>query len=104
MPTPNIKSLSVAELLALRDDIDQQLQTHRAALQAQLAKIGGSNGRSSSVQGIKVPPKYRHPKTGETWTGRGGVAGWLAREIAAGAKREHFLIDKPARNGRAKAK
>ncbi|SFL57469.1 H-NS histone family protein [Bradyrhizobium sp. NFR13] len=104
MPTPDIKSLSVPELLALRQDIDKQLQAHRAELQAQLAQIRSVDSRTSHIKGIKVPPKYRHPKTGETWTGRGGVAGWLAKEIAAGRKREDFLIDKLARNGRAKTK
>lgn len=104
MPTLDIKSLSVPELLALREDIDKQLQAHRAELQAQLAQIRSVDGKISRVKGIKVPPKYRHPKTGETWTGRGGVAGWLAKEIATGRKREDFLIDKPARNGRVKAK
>ncbi|MET0709180.1 MAG: H-NS histone family protein [Tardiphaga sp.] len=101
MPTPHIKSLSVSELLTLRDEIDQQLQARRAELQAQLAQIGG-NGKASHVKGVPVPPKYRHPKTGETWTGRGGVAGWLAREIAAGKKREDFLIAKPATKGHRK--
>jgi DNA-binding protein H-NS len=104
MPPLDIKSLSVTQLLALREDIDKQLQAHRAELQAQLAQISSVNGKAGHVRGVKVPPKYRHPKTGETWTGRGGVAGWLAKEIEAGHKREDFLIDKPARNGRAKAK
>lgn len=104
MPTLDIKSLSVPELLTLRADIDKQLQAHRAELQAQLAQIRNADGRASHVKGIKVPPKYRHPKTGETWTGRGGIAGWLAKEIAAGHKREDFLIDKPAKNARGKAK
>jgi DNA-binding protein H-NS len=53
---------------------------------------------------MKVAPKYRHPKTGETWSGRGGTAGWLAREIKAGKKREDFLIAKPGRKKRAKSK
>jgi DNA-binding protein H-NS len=68
-------------------------------LQAQLAQIGGdgTSGKSRSVKGTKVAPKYRHPKTGETWSGRGGVAGWLAREIKSGKKREDFLIAKPAK-------
>lgn len=96
MPAPDLKSLSVAELLALRDDIDARLLAHRAELQAQLAQIGSVNGKGGPVRGIKIAPKYRHPKTGETWSGRGGVAGWLAKEIAAGRKREDFLIDKPA--------
>jgi DNA-binding protein H-NS len=107
MPSTNLKTLSVTELLAMRADIDRLLQSKRTELQNQLAQIGG-DGRSvrkaGSVKGTKVAPKYRHPKTGETWSGRGGTAGWLAREIKAGKKREDFLIAKPAKKrGRAKA-
>jgi DNA-binding protein H-NS len=99
MPSPNFKNLSVPELLAMRADIDRQLQSKKADLQAQLAQIGGNGGvgRVSSVKGSKVAPKYRHPKTGETWTGRGGVAGWLAKEIKDGRKREEFFIEKAAK-------
>lgn len=99
MRTPNLKTLSIPELLALRDAIDKQLLAHRAELQAQLDQIGSVNGKGGPTRGVKIAPKYRHPQTGETWTGRGGVAGWLAREIEAGRKREDFLIEKPARNG-----
>jgi len=102
MPTINIKSLSVAELLALRDEIDNLLQARRMELQAQLAQIG--SGKAGAVKGSTVPPKYRHPKTGQTWTGRGGVAGWLAKEIAAGKKREDFLIVGTPAKPRGKAK
>ena len=109
MPSTNIKNLSVAQLLAMRGDIDKLLQSKRSELQAQLAQIGGDGGgyvgrKAGSVKGTKVAPKYRHPKTGETWSGRGGTAGWLAREIKAGKKREDFLIAKPGRKKRAKAK
>jgi DNA-binding protein H-NS len=106
MPSTNIKNLSVSQLLAVRADIDKLLQSKKSELQAQLAQIGG-DGRSvrsaGSIKGSKVAPKYRHPKTGETWSGRGGTAGWLAREIKAGKKREDFLIAKPRKN-RAKSK
>jgi DNA-binding protein H-NS len=106
MPSTNIKNLSVSQLLALRADIDKLLQSKRTELQAQLAQIGGDVGdrrtgrKAGSVKGMKVAPKYRHPKTGETWSGRGGTAGWLAREIKAGKKREDFLIAKPGRKKR----
>ncbi len=103
MPSTNIKALSVPQLLAMRADIDRLLQSKRSELQAQLAEIGGdgrSARRAGSVKGMKVAAKYRHPKTGETWSGRGGVAGWLAREIKAGKKREDFLIAKPAKKQR----
>jgi DNA-binding protein H-NS len=107
MPSTNIKNLSVTQLLAMRGDIDKLLQSKRTELQAQLAQIGGDGTgvrKAGSVKGTKVPPKYRHPKTGETWSGRGGTAGWLAREIKAGKKREDFLIAKLGRKKRAKAK
>jgi DNA-binding protein H-NS len=98
MTTHDLKSLSVPELLSLRDDIDKQLLAHRAELQAQLAQIGSVSGKGSPTRGVKIPPKYRHPQTGETWTGRGGVAGWLAKEIEAGHRREDFLIEKSGRH------
>src|SRR5947199_10153951 len=105
MPSTNIKNLSVPQLLTMRSDIDRLLQSRRSELQAQLAQIGGDSAparRPGSVKGTKVAPKYRHPKTGETWSGRGGTAGWLAREIKAGKKTEDFLIAKPAKKrGRA---
>lgn len=34
-----------------------------------------------------LPPKYRDPKTGATWSGRGKAPSWIA-----GKKRERFLI------------
>jgi len=36
-----------------------------------------------------VPPKYRDKK-GNTWSGRGAMAGWLRDAIKAGAKAERF--------------
>jgi DNA-binding protein H-NS len=39
-----------------------------------------------------VPPKYRHPETGDTWTGRGKPPRWIAAAEAQGASREEFLI------------
>jgi len=40
----------------------------------------------------QVAPKYRHPQTGETWSGRGKAPRWLAAEESAGNSRETFLI------------
>lgn len=39
-----------------------------------------------------VSPKYRHPKTQETWTGRGKAPRWLTAAEAEGRSREEFLI------------
>jgi DNA-binding protein H-NS len=44
--------------------------------------------------GKKAEPKYRDPKTGDTWSGRGRPAGWLKAYMDAGKKKEDFLIKK----------
>lgn len=93
MTQPNIKNLSVAELLSLRGAIDSALQSKKAELHSQLAEIDGGQGlKARKTKGSKVAPKYRHPETGETWSGRGGVVRWLAEEIKAGKSKDDFLI------------
>lgn len=86
--------MSVADLLQMRRDIDTALQSRRGELEQMLGEIGGkpSNGRGSKNAGKKVVAKYRHPKTGEEWSGRGGVVKCLAAEIKAGKTKETFLI------------
>ena len=110
----NLKNMSVTELLKLRSDVDAVLESKRDELHAQLRQIGGdasskrgSGPRRSKLAGTKVAPKYRHPETGETWSGRGGTAGWMAAELKAGKKKEDFLIasaSKKAAVKRSKAK
>ncbi len=55
----------------------------------------GSESMRSSEKTISarvVPPKYQHPSSGYTWTGRGKIPRWLAAEIASGKSKEDFLI------------
>lgn len=105
MPAPNLKNMDVEALLALRSQIDGQLATRRSNLQKQLArlqKIGAdapvavANGRASAMKGIKVKPKYRDAKTGDTWAGRGVQPRWLTAALKSGKKLEDYLIDKTA--------
>lgn len=42
---------------------------------------------ASKTGATPLPAKYKNPKTGETWSGRGRAPGWLA-----GKNRERFLI------------
>ena len=92
----NIKNLSVSEMLSLRRDIDASLQSKKSELHNQLTQIDGAplRRKGSRLRGSKVAAKYRNPKTGETWSGRGGIARWLAAEIKAGKKKDSFLIRK----------
>lgn len=39
-----------------------------------------------------VQIKYRHPETGETWTGRGKSPRWILAAEAEGRKRDDFLV------------
>lgn len=52
----------------------------------------GGKARKSVMKGTKVAAKYRHPETGQTWSGRGILPKWMTEEIAKGKKREDFAI------------
>ena len=106
MPAPNLKNMDVDALLALRSQIDGQLATRRSDLQKQLARLQRvstdapvtvANGRTSAMKGVKVKPKYRDAKTGDTWAGRGVQPRWLTAALKAGKKLDDYLIDKTAR-------
>lgn len=47
----------------------------------------GFSERAPAARKKALPARYRNPKTGETWSGRGRAPGWLA-----GKNRERFLI------------
>ena len=55
--------------------------------------IADLGGRVSRSKGATVAAKYRHPRTGETWTGRGKMPRWLQAEVNAGKQKGDFLID-----------
>lgn len=52
----------------------------------------GTRKTTTSTAKRPVAPKYRHPETGETWSGRGKAPRWLVAEEAAGKSRDSFLI------------
>jgi hypothetical protein len=58
MPKPNLASMSIDELLRLREDIGKVLSHRANELKNQLSKLGGEirSGRSNSLKGRKVPP------------------------------------------------
>ncbi|MBO7776751.1 H-NS histone family protein [Burkholderia pseudomallei] len=45
--------------------------------------------RSPDKRRGPLPPKYRNPMTGETWSGRGRCPKWMA-----GLPRDEFLVDR----------
>src|SRR5215217_90750 len=96
-----LASLSVDELLELREEIGATLTQKSRELQGQLQRLGVSGeargrrgGPSHPRKGIKVAPKYRGPD-GENWAGRGATPKWLAAFMKQGRKRDEFLIEQP---------
>lgn len=64
-------------------DIKQQIADYDLTAE----ELGFSSKRVPGRKTASVA-KYRNPKTGETWSGRGRSPGWLA-----GKNRERFLIE-----------
>ena len=100
MARTNLSSMSVDELLKLRQDIGTVLSRRADELQDQLSRLGGEvgsgrRGRGSAMKGRKVPAKYRD-KEGNTWAGRGAQPVWLREKLKAGAKLEDFAVQKTA--------
>ena len=59
------------------EDIEAKAKAKREAKVASGAAVSAKSKVSGSL-GSKVPPKYQHPKTGATWTGRGSAPAWIA--------------------------
>jgi DNA-binding protein H-NS len=106
---PNLDSLSIEELLTLKDQIEKQIKkTQRAEKKVLLKKMNDlaknagygsaaeimTGGRSERKdKGLKSPPMYRHPTDDKTWTGKGRVPGWmLDYEKKKGKNRDDLLI------------
>ena len=100
----------VAELLAQKAALEKQIADAQreeragaiAQIRALMAQYGLSVADLSSRapagaargprSGGKVAPKYRHPATGETWSGRGLQPKWLKAELAAGKALTDFAV------------
>jgi DNA-binding protein H-NS len=97
MPKTKLASMSVEQLLQLRDNVGKELNRKSTELRSQLARLGSeiAPSRGGSLRGKKVPPKYRD-RAGNTWAGRGARPRWLVAAIKEGRKLEDFAIEKTA--------
>jgi DNA-binding protein H-NS len=98
--TRSLTSMSVGELLKLRDEVGKVLSQKAAQLEEELSMLGGEvaterRGRRSAMKGRKVAVKYRD-KEGNTWAGRGAQPVWLREKLKAGAKLEDFAVQQTA--------
>jgi DNA-binding protein H-NS len=102
--TASLGSMSVEQLLKLREDVGKTLSQRVVQLEDQLSRLGGDvgagrrgrpRGRQNVMKGRKVPIKYRD-RSGNTWAGRGAQPRWLREKLKAGAKIEDFAVQKTA--------
>ena len=91
----NLKSMSLDELMAHRDElhrhINKRIAAEREELEAKLARLDG-HGELKIKRRRKVAAKYRDPKSKQTWAGRGATPRWLQAYLKEGRKQEDFLI------------
>lgn len=93
------------------DDLGKTLDAKAgriSALEKELAELRGAGiiaggtaakgkpaAKVSPKKGVKIEPKYRHPKTGQTWAGRGVYPTWIVEHLKKrGNKLEDLLIKK----------
>lgn len=109
----NLAELSVDALLKLRDDIGAVLSRKVVELRHQLSMLAGGSSADSAVKrrgkahprkGVKVAPKYRDPKSGATWAGRGARPRWMQAYIKEGRSPEEFAVAGAKAAGAAKKK
>jgi len=105
MAKAKLDSMSIEELLKLRDDVGRTISRKAGELRNQLAKLDDEPaykgmGRGGSLKGRKVAIKYRD-KSGNTWAGRGVQPVWLREKLKAGAKLEDFAVQQTAASRKA---
>lgn len=64
----------------------EQIKAQIAEYGITAEELGFASKRTTSRKSGGLPAKYRDPKTGKTWSGRGRTPAWL------GKRREKFLI------------
>lgn len=111
---PDISKLNFTDLQKLVDDatalIDQKkaeevkvlvnqfkLKLDKAGITVleaaqELAKYAPPTVTKAKRVGAPSTVKFRDPKTGDVWSGKGRTARWLQAHIDAGKKREDFLV------------
>ena len=115
-----LKSMSLDDLWSLHEEISAilsaRIEAEKRELEKRLAVLsrGVAAARESddtrALHGGKprrkyprVLPKYRNPKTSETWSGRGKLPRWLVAAMKSGKKIEEFRISDSGSKGRQRA-
>jgi hypothetical protein len=71
--------------------LDTKVPIGEAAPSAAQHEDGDDNRSGVFERSHETKPKYRDPKTNDTWTGRGRMPNWLKRKQDAGEDLEEYL-------------
>lgn len=83
----------IKKLVARMREFDISVEEVAAGFGKKRAVVADGAKRSRSVKKArKVAPRYRHPETGATWTGRGRAPRWIVDHEANGGTRGDFSI------------
>lgn len=93
--TQEAEKLRAQEKAKALETIRAQIREYGVTIEDVRDVLVASNAAHSTRtrQAGKVRPKYRHPQTGKTWTGRGRAPVWMAEALEKGASKEDFLIE-----------
>ncbi|WP_269504860.1 H-NS histone family protein [Burkholderia sp. IMCC1007] len=77
----------LAELEAVLQEVRARIAEYGLTPKQLFGRLRNAGSPAKPVSAI--PPKYRDPSTGATWTGRGREPAWIR-----GKRRERFLIER----------
>jgi DNA-binding protein H-NS len=84
------------EVATARASFLEEVKARATSLGMSLADLVGLGSEEKDgkapADGSQLPIKYRNPKTGETWSGRGRPARWITELEAKGRKRREFAV------------
>jgi DNA-binding protein H-NS len=84
------------EMVNARASFLDEVKARAATLGMSHADLVGLASRKQAggtkATGSAAVAKYRNPKTGETWSGRGRPARWITELEAKGRKRQEFAV------------
>lgn len=82
--------VTIVKLMRRHQVTPQEVESafHSNSLALALSREAAADARRHVV------PKFFHPDTGQTWSGRGRAPRWIVTEELAGGQRENFAIGK----------
>ena len=109
--------MSLDDLWALHEELSDvlsaRIEAEKRELEKRLAVLSRGALRSGEADNSRkspnakprrkyprVLPKYRNPKTSETWSGRGKLPRWLVAAMKSGKKIEEFRIGESSSKSR----